>query len=66
MACRGVYVFSHESKLGNAAAHRLLDLVQVPESESDAPRSFSDYRVERPVDGTVEGTHGVTLTTLVG
>lgn len=66
MACRGLYVFSHESKLGNAAAHRLFDLIQTPKSESDAPRGFSDYRVERPADGPVEGVAGVTLTTLVG
>lgn len=66
MACRGLYVFSHESKLGNAAAHRLFDLIQTPKSESDAPRSFSDYRVDRPTDGPVEGVAGVTLTTLVG
>ena len=66
MACRGLYVFSHDSKLGNAAAHRLFDLIQTPKSESDAPRSFSDYRVERPADGPVKGVAGVTLTTLVG
>ena len=66
MACRGLYVFSHESKLGNATAHRLFDLVQTPKSESEAPRSFSDYRVECPTDGSVEGVANVTLTTLVG
>ena len=66
MACRGLYVFSHESKLGNAAAHRLFDLIQTPTSESDAPRSFSNYRVQRPADGPIEGIGGVTLTTLVG
>ena len=66
MACRGLYVFSHESKLGNAAAHRLFDLIRTPRSEADAPRSFSDYRVERPADGPVEGISGVTLTTLTG
>lgn len=66
MACRGLYVFSHESKLGNAAAHRLFDMIVTPRSASDAPRSFSDYAVERPPDGPVEGIPGVTLTTLVG
>ena len=66
MACRGLYVFSHESKLGNAAAHRLFGLIRTPKSESDAPRSFSDYRVERPADGQVESAAGVTLTALVG
>ncbi|MXX24067.1 MAG: type I-C CRISPR-associated protein Cas7/Csd2, partial [Caldilineaceae bacterium SB0668_bin_21] len=55
MACRGLYVFSHDSKLGNAAAHRLFELIRTPKSESDAPRSFSDYRVERPADGPVKG-----------
>ena len=66
MACRGLYVFSHDSKLGNAPAHRLLDRVQTPPSASDAPRSFGDYAIERPADGPVEGCPGVTLTTLVG
>ncbi len=66
MACRGLYVFSHESKLGNAAAHRLFDLIQTPPSASDAPRSFSDYAVAGPADGPIEGIPGVTLTTLVG
>ena len=66
MGCRGLYVFSHESKLGNAAAHRLFDLIQTPKSEANAPRSFADYRVARPAEGTVEGVAGVTLTALVG
>lgn len=66
MACRGLYVFSHESSLGNAAAHRLFELIQTPKSESDAPRAFSDYQVQRPPDGPVESAAGVTLTTLVG
>ncbi len=66
MACRGLYVFSHDSKLGNAAAHRLFDLVQTPPSASTAPRLFSNYDVSRPPDGPVAGMSGVTLTTLVG
>ena len=65
MACRGLYVFSHESKLGNAAAHRLLDLIQTPPSESESPRAFSDYHVSSPPDGPVDGIGGVTLTSLV-
>lgn len=65
MACRGLYVFSHESKLGNAAAHRLFDLVEVPASESDAPRSFANYTVSvrEPSEAGIEG---VSLSTLVG
>lgn len=66
MACRGLYVFSHESRLGNAAAHRLFEFVRTPPSESTAPRSFSDYAIERPDDGSIDALPGVTLTTLVG
>lgn len=65
MACRGLYVFSHESKLGNAAAHRLFNLIETPKSESEAPRSFGDYAVAHPSDGALDGFNGVTLTTLV-
>ena len=66
MACRGLHVFSHDSKLGNAPAHRLFELVETPQSASTAPRSFADYTVACPADGPIEGLPGVTLTTLVG
>ena len=66
MACRGLHVFSHESRLGNAAAHRLFERIRIPPSTSAAPRSFVDYTVECPPGGSVEGVPGVTLTTLVG
>ena len=62
MACRGLYVFSHESALGNAPAHRLLELVKTPPSEASAPRSFADYKVSLD-EGAVPP--GVTLTRLV-
>lgn len=45
MACRGLYIFSHEGKLGNAPAHRLFDLIKVTSTNVDVPRSFSDYTV---------------------
>ena len=46
MACRGLYVFSHTSPLGDAPAHTLLDRVSVVRREDVAvPRSFADYRV---------------------
>ena len=46
MTTRGLYVFKHDSALGNAQAHRLFEriMVQLRESES-APRSFGDYTV---------------------
>lgn len=46
MAPRGLYVFSHENKLGNAPAHKLFERVQVQQNGSVvSPRSFSDYQV---------------------
>ena len=65
MACRGLYIFSHESRLGNAAAQRILGLIKTPVSSARAPRSFEDYAVSSPTDGELEGIPGVTLTTLV-
>jgi len=46
MACRGLYVFTHENPLGNAPAHQLLECVRVTRNpEVEAPRSFGDYSV---------------------
>lgn len=47
MACRGLYVFTHESNLGNAPAHRLFERVRVARRPDVAtPRSFDAYEVE--------------------
>jgi CRISPR-associated protein Csd2 len=63
LACRGLYVFTHESPLGNAPAHTLFEHVQI-ERNGDvvAPRSFKDYVVT--VDAAMP--QGVTLARLVG
>ncbi|MFD0960061.1 type I-C CRISPR-associated protein Cas7/Csd2 [Paenibacillus chungangensis] len=46
MAAQKLIVFEHESKLGNAPAHKLFKLVQVERRpESELPRSFDDYEV---------------------
>lgn len=63
MACRGLYVFSHDSNLGNAPAHRLFDLIETPKSALTAPRSFGDYHVTVRDDAIPAG---VTLTVLEG
>jgi CRISPR-associated protein Csd2 len=47
MACRGLYVFEHADKLGNAHAHALFDRLQVaraPEAAGPA-REFAAYSV---------------------
>jgi len=49
MAARGLYVFRHESRLGNAPAQRLFDTVRIARQEEfEAPRSFADYVVAMP------------------
>lgn len=44
MATRGLYVFKHDSELGNAPAHALFERIQVAKN-TDVPRSFKDYDV---------------------
>lgn len=47
MACRGLYVFTHDNPLGNYPAHKLLERVEVhPVAGVIAPRGFSDYVVQ--------------------
>jgi CRISPR-associated protein Csd2 len=63
MACQGLYIFSHESNLGNAPAHRLFERVRVDlKSKETPPRHFHDYAVE--VDEDASLPNGVTLTRL--
>lgn len=46
MSCRGLYVFSHSSALGNSPAHKLFDRINIELNKGDDPaRSFSDYDV---------------------
>lgn len=46
MTTRGVYVFKHDSALGNAPAHRLFERVQVKRRDGvSVPREFGDYTV---------------------
>lgn len=46
MATRGLYVFEHDSELGNAHAHSLFERIRAQlEDGVTVPRSFADYRV---------------------
>jgi CRISPR-associated protein Csd2 len=56
MATRGLYVFQHDSELGNAHAHSLFDRVQ-PQLKPGitAPRSFGDYDVSVDEGGLPNG-----------
>jgi CRISPR-associated protein Csd2 len=64
MACRGLYVFSHDSALGNAAAHALFNRVSVSRKpDVAAPRQFDHYDVMVDADDLPAG---VSLTRVVG
>lgn len=45
MCMRKLYIFKHESVLGNAPAHVLFDKIKAEKNSDAAPRSFSDYNV---------------------
>lgn len=46
MVARGLYVFEHESKLGNTHAHKLFEAINVQRKDHvEVPRSFDDYAV---------------------
>lgn len=62
MATRGLYVFKHDSELGNAPAHALFERIQIKKTV-DVARSFADYSVN--VDDT-DLPSGITLLRYVG
>ena len=70
MSTRGLYVFQHDSELGNAPAHALFERLQVQPKEAGAvARSFDAYSVafdgqSLAVGQSVQPAAGVTLTRL--
>lgn len=63
MCARKLVVFKHDSKLGNAPAHKLFETVTVKPCEGKPPRSFDDYKdgITIPADGKLDGFDGVTV-----
>ncbi|WPL16445.1 CRISPR-associated protein Cas7/Csd2, subtype I-C/DVULG [Thiorhodovibrio winogradskyi] len=62
MATRGLYVFKHDSELGNAPAHKLFDLIRIERTNPAAPaRQIGDYRVHAPQPGPLADFPGVEL-----
>lgn len=58
MAPRGLYIFTHESKLGNAPAHKLFEIIEVKlEQANTVPRQFSDYQVTANEADLPAGVH---------
>lgn len=70
MAPRGLYIFSHDNKLGRAPAHKLFERIQVQlKGDVTVPRKFSDYSLTFEGREIVENhpemiIKGVTLTRL--
>lgn len=63
MAPRGLYVFSHENKLGNAHAHKLFERILVRlRDENTVPRQFTDYVVTVNDEDLPMGVHLTQLT----
>ena len=64
MNVRGLYVFKHDSALGNAPSHRLFERIAVNlHDPAGVPRGFKDYVVTVETDDLPDG---VTLLQLVG
>jgi CRISPR-associated protein Csd2 len=64
MATRGLYVFKHDSKLGNAPAHALFERIQPAfRNGHGVPRTFADYTVTVMDQNLPDG---VSLLRLVG
>ena len=64
MSTRGLYVFKHESELGNASAHALFERVGAKLKDGvTAPRAFTDYDVTVNDEDLPKG---VTLTRVCG
>lgn len=57
MTARKLFVFKHDSAMGNAPAHVLFDAVHVarPDGSVEAPRSYVDYRVSIDRDAIPAG-----------
>lgn len=45
MCLRKLYIFKHDSALGNAPAHILFDKIKVENISDSVPRSFNDYKI---------------------
>lgn len=55
MATRGLYIFEHDSKMGNAPAHELFERITVKRDDENKPaRSFADYKVSVNENGLKE------------
>ncbi|NIA11206.1 MAG: type I-C CRISPR-associated protein Cas7/Csd2, partial [Nitrospiraceae bacterium] len=54
ITARKLIVFKHDTKLGNAPAHELFDLVRVTKKNDGPPRAYFDYDVTVSKDNVPE------------
>jgi CRISPR-associated protein Csd2 len=60
MAARKLFIFKHNSELGNTPAHKLFEAVSVEKQNgSNPPRSFTDYVVELHEDQIPAGVTAI-------
>lgn len=56
MSARALFIFKHESKLGNAPAHRLFERITAQRRDSERPpRAFGDYEIRLDGDALPAG-----------
>lgn len=56
MSTRGLYIFKHQSMLGNAPAQPLFESVSIKLKEGvESPRTFSDYAITLPETSALPG-----------
>lgn len=62
MAAQKLYVFQHDTELGNAPAHKLFELVDVKRKDETRPaRAFSDYQVTFDKDKVPAGVAAIEM-----
>lgn len=57
MTSRKLYIFEHESKLGNAPAHKLFDSISAKKNCDGPARSFDDYDLQVDCGSILEGVN---------
>lgn len=67
MCPRKLIVFKHDSKLGNAPAHKLFETISIEPCVGKPSRSFDDYKanITAPNDGPLAEFPGVTVQNLL-
>ena len=51
MAVRGLWLFEHNTALGNAPASKVFEAIKLERNDSVIPRLFADYKLTAPEDG---------------